>query len=348
MTLLPVDEFGQVSPDDVRTAIGDRTVLVSVMWANNEVGTINPVREIATICHERGVTFHCDAVQAAGTLPIELEGSGIDLLSLSAHKMYGPKGVGALYVRRGSPRIQLKPQIDGGGHERHLRSGTLPVPLIVGFGAACDIAVAERDAERIRLQSLRDRLEAGLAEKIEGLHVHGHRTQRLANNLNVGFDSVDGEALMTRLTKIAVSSGSACTTANPEPSHVPQGDGGPRPGPRGRASALVSAGLRPRKKSIWRSNTSSKPFPGCGVSRPTHRIGNFQLYPQARHPMAFTVVSPVMILLVIVAIVVVVKLVGGATRISRGHVMLDCPQCGKETPSNEPHCRPLRNRTAVN
>lgn len=220
VTRVPVDSFGRVHPDAVSAAIRPETGLVSVMWANNEVGTINPIAEIAAVCRARNVLLHCDAVQALGRLPIDLEQVPADLVSLSAHKVYGPQGVGALYVRRGPRRIVLTPQIDGGGHEQGRRSGTLPVPLIVGFGAACRMAEAEREREQPRLATLRVQLWEAIRTRIPDAVLHGDPEKRLAGNLHVGFPDVDGDALLTGLTKIAVSSGSACTTAAPEPSHV--------------------------------------------------------------------------------------------------------------------------------
>ncbi|MBT4866648.1 MAG: cysteine desulfurase [Planctomycetaceae bacterium] len=220
LTVLPVDKYGMVDPQSVAAAIQPNTALVSVMFANNEVGTINPVAEIGEICHERGVLFHCDAAQAVGKLPVDLADLPIDLLSLTAHKMYGPMGVGALYVRGGDKRIPIEPLFDGGGHERRLRSGTLPVPLIVGFGEACKLAAEVMRDESKRVQQLRDRLWGGLSEAVEGVYLNGHPDLRLAGNLNVSFDGVDGDALMMGLRDIAVSSGSACTSADPQPSHV--------------------------------------------------------------------------------------------------------------------------------
>jgi cysteine desulfurase len=220
LTILPVDRFGAVDPQSVADALRPNTVLVSVMLANNEVGSINPVQEIGEICRRRGVLLHTDAAQAVGRLPIDLTTLPVDLLSLSGHKLYAPKGIGVLFVRRDGPRIRIEPQIDGGGHEQHLRSGTLPVPLIVGLGTACDLARAEMDAEQTRLAALRDRLWQALCAKLDGLTLNGHPTSRLAGNLNVGIAGVDGAALMTGLTEIAASSGSACTSADPEPSHV--------------------------------------------------------------------------------------------------------------------------------
>jgi len=220
LTVLAVDEYGMVDPQKLAAAIQPNTALVSVIFANNEVGTINPVAEIGEICRERGVLFHCDAAQAVGKLPVDLADLPIDLLSLSAHKMYGPMGVGALYVRGGEKRIPIEPLFDGGGHERRLRSGTLPVPLIVGFGEACKLAAEGMCDESKRIQQLRDRLWSGLSQSVEGVHVNGHPDLRLTGNLNVNFDSVDGDALMVSLKDIAVSSGSACTSADPQPSHV--------------------------------------------------------------------------------------------------------------------------------
>ncbi|MCX7418970.1 MAG: cysteine desulfurase family protein [Planctomycetia bacterium] len=219
VTLLPVDRFGQVDPQQVADAITPRTVLVSTMLANNEVGTLNPIVAIGHICRERDILLHCDAVQAFGKLSIDLMELPIDLLSLTAHKLHGPKGVGALVVRRDRRRIPIEPLFDGGGHEQHLRSGTLPVPLIVGFGTACELS-AEMSALAERMSSLRDRLWQRLQSELSDLSLNGHPTARLPNNLNVSFAGVDGEALMTSLKTIAVSSGSACSTAEPEPSHV--------------------------------------------------------------------------------------------------------------------------------
>jgi len=220
VTVLNVDSFGRVGPDDVAKAIQPNTVIVSVIWANNEVGSLNAIREIGAICRARGVLFHTDAVQAVGKLPIDLSDLSVDLLSATAHKLYGPKGVGILFVRRDGHRIDIEPLVHGGGHEQRLRSGTLPVPLIVGFGEACRIAAQELPEESRRLIELRERLWAGLQREMAGLVLNGHPSERLAGNLNVSFEGVDGEALMTGLWGIAVSSGSACTSADPEPSHV--------------------------------------------------------------------------------------------------------------------------------
>lgn len=220
VTYLPVDGDGLVTADQVEEAITSKTVLVSLMAANNEVGTLHPLEEIGGVCKRRGVLFHSDAAQAAGKVSLDVERLGIDLLSLSAHKMYGPKGVGALYVRKQSPRVRLEPQMDGGGHERGARSGTLNVPGIVGFGVACSLCAQEMGAERERLTALRERLRQGIAGALEGVKLNGHPERRLPGNLNLSFDWVKGEALLMALRGVAVSSGSACTSANPEPSYV--------------------------------------------------------------------------------------------------------------------------------
>lgn len=220
VTILPADQFGQVSPQKVEDALRDETSLVSIMLANNEVGTINPVSEIATVCGARNVPFHCDAVQAVGHIPVDIEVLGADLLSVSSHKCYGPKGVGALVVKRGNRRARPEPLFDGGGHENGLRSGTLPVPLIVGFGRACELVHESRIEDATRSQILRDELWTQLSTRLDGLHLNGHSTERLPCNLNVSFEGIDGDVLMNSLKEIAVSSGSACTSAEPEPSHV--------------------------------------------------------------------------------------------------------------------------------
>jgi cysteine desulfurase len=220
LTVVPCDSHGQVSGAAIAGALTDQTVLVSVMAANNEVGTLNPVATIGQLCHERGILFHTDATQAVGKVAIAVEESGIDLLSLSAHKLYGPKGVGALYVRRRDPPVRLAALFDGGGHERGFRSGTVPVPLVVGLGEALALAVSERDSEAARVRGLRDRMQAGLMGRVLATRVNGHPTERLPGNLNVSFAGVDGEALMMAMRDVAVSSGAACTSANPEPSHV--------------------------------------------------------------------------------------------------------------------------------
>jgi cysteine desulfurase len=220
VTYLPVNRFGQVTARQVQDAITDKTILVSVMAANNEIGTLQPIREIGAVCKERGVIFHTDAAQAAGKAPFAVEDSGADLVSLSAHKMYGPKGIGALYVRRRNPHVRLEPLMDGGGHERGMRSGTLPVPNIVGFGKACELCKQERSSEAERLRRLRERLYMELTEGLSDISLNGHPTERLPGNLNLSFADVQGEALMMALKTVAVSSGSACTSASVEPSYV--------------------------------------------------------------------------------------------------------------------------------
>jgi cysteine desulfurase len=198
----------------------DRTILVSVMAANNEIGTLQPIRAIGALCKKRGVLFHSDAVQSVGKVPLDVNDVGVDLLSISAHKLYGPKGTGALYVRSREPRVRLEPIIDGGGHERGMRSGTLAVPIIVGFGAASELCRQEMAGEADRLRRLRDHLEHGLMEGLSDLRLNGHPTERLPGNLNLSFAHVHGEALLARIRDVALSSGSACTTAEPEPSYV--------------------------------------------------------------------------------------------------------------------------------
>jgi cysteine desulfurase len=225
VTWLPVGRDGLVDPRTVEGAIGGRTVLVSIMYANNEVGTIQPVAEIGRICRERGVLFHSDAAQAVGKVPVNVDADHIDLLSISAHKMYGPKGVGALYVRGRDPHVQLSAQMDGGGHERGMRPGTLNVPGIVGLGEACAICEREMDGESARLRRLRDRLRAKLEAELEEVSVNGSMEHRLPHNLNMSFAYVEAESLMMGLRGVAVSSGSACTSANTEPSYVLQAMG---------------------------------------------------------------------------------------------------------------------------
>jgi cysteine desulfurase len=220
LTIMPPDPFGLISAEAVEAALTDRTVLVSVMAANNEVGTLNPIGAIGRLCHDRGVLFHTDATQAVGKIPLDVQADHVDLLSLSAHKIYGPKGVGALYVRRRDPRVRLSALFDGGGHERGFRSGTIAVPLVIGLGEAVALSALERDEESTRLRALRDRLHAGIANRVEAIKHNGHPTLRLPGNLNLSFAYVDGEALMMAMRDVAVSSGSACTAADPEPSHV--------------------------------------------------------------------------------------------------------------------------------
>ncbi len=242
VTFLPVDRLGCVSAEQVDQAITDRTIFVSIMAANNEIGTLHPIGEIAAVCKKRGVLFHTDAAQAAGKIPFDVQSParrrmsdvlrsaednsidshsrGIDLASLSAHKIYGPKGVGALYVRRRDPHVRLEPIFDGGGHEGGLRSGTLPVPLIVGFGTACDLCRQEMRAEAVRLQALRDHLHRGIMNRLPDVYLNGHPTERLPGTLNLSFAHVKGDALMMGMRNVAISSGSACTSASVEPSYV--------------------------------------------------------------------------------------------------------------------------------
>ena len=220
VVVLPVDSDGLLDPQRVADALTDDTLLVSVMYANNEIGVLQPIPEIGAIVREKRALFHVDAAQAVGKVGVDVERDAIDLLSLSAHKFYGPKGVGALYVRRRGRRAELAAQMDGGGHERGLRSGTLNVPGIVGLGAAGDIARQEMEVERQRLAGLRDRLKEKLFASLDGLQVNGSLNRRLPNNLNVSFAGVDGESLLMGLDDMAVSSGSACTSESPEPSHV--------------------------------------------------------------------------------------------------------------------------------
>ena len=220
VTYLPVDKFGMVSPEDVRNAITERTILISVMLANNEIGTINPVKEIGKIAKEKGILFHCDATQAVGKIPVDVQEMGIDLMAFTAHKLYGPKGIGALYVRKKNPRVRIIAQMDGGGHERGMRSGTLPVPLIVGFGKACELCEQEMVQETARLIAMRDRLEASIMKALEETYLNGHPTSRLPGNLNISFAYVEGESLLMGMKDIALSSGSACTSATLEPSYV--------------------------------------------------------------------------------------------------------------------------------
>ncbi|MGH7167205.1 MAG: IscS subfamily cysteine desulfurase [Nitrospiraceae bacterium] len=220
VTYLPVDKTGLVSPDDVRKAITDKTILISIMLANNEIGTINPMKEIGKIAKEKGILLHCDATQGVGKIPVDVQELGIDLMSFTAHKIYGPKGIGALYVRKKAPRVRIAPMIDGGGHERGMRSGTLPVPLIVGFGKACELCEQEMPTESVRLAKMRDRLQAGIMNSLEEVYLNGHPTQRLPHNLNISFAYVEGESLLMGVKEIALSSGSACTSATLEPSYV--------------------------------------------------------------------------------------------------------------------------------
>ncbi len=247
-TILPPEPDGRINLELLRAAILPETILVSVMFANNEIGTIQPIREIGEICRQKDVLFHCDAAQALGKIPVNVEAAHIDLLSMSAHKMYGPKGVGALYVRRRNPRVNLAAQMHGGGHESGLRSGTLNVPGIVGFGEACAIAAEEMDEEAVRVAALRDsllrQLQADAGEV--ALHINGGMTHRLPGNLNVSFEGVDGDALLAGIGEIAVSAGSACSSGR-DSSYVLEALGLP--------PALLQCSVR---FGIGRSNTQAE------------------------------------------------------------------------------------------
>ena len=220
VTYLPVKADGLIDMEDLRRAMDEKTILVSIMAANNEIGVLQPIAEIGKLCHEKGVIFHTDGVQAVGKIPIDVQAMNIDVLSLTAHKIYGPKGVGALYVRRRNPRVQIAAQIDGGGHERGMRSGTLNVPGIVGLGKACAICQEEMATEAVRLQAMRDSLRAKLESHLDYVEVNGSWEHRLPGNLNMSFVYVEGESLLMGINDVAVSSGSACTSATLEPSYV--------------------------------------------------------------------------------------------------------------------------------
>ena len=219
VTYLPVGTDGLVTAESVRAAMTDKTILVSIMLANNEIGTVNPVEEIGAVVKEKGALFHIDAVQGTGKIPFDVEKAKADLVSLTAHKMYGPKGVGALYVRR-KPRVRLTAMIDGGGHERGMRSGTLNVPGIVGFGKAAELALAEMPEESARILAMRERLRKGIQARISDTFVNGSMEHRLPGNLNISFAYVEGEAMLMALKDVAVAAGSACTSASLEPSYV--------------------------------------------------------------------------------------------------------------------------------
>jgi cysteine desulfurase len=221
VTYVPVQPDGLVSVDEIRKAVTDKTILISVMFANNEIGTIQDIAAIGALAKERGVIFHTDATQAAGKVPLNVEAMGIDLLSCTAHLMYGPKGVGALYVRRRAPRVRIAPLLDGGGHERGMRSGTLPVPLVVGFGRAAEICREVMPEESARLRRLRDRLQDMILSSVDETFLNGHPERRLPHNLNISFAYVEGESVLMGLNKeTALSSGSACTSSTLEPSYV--------------------------------------------------------------------------------------------------------------------------------
>ena len=220
VTYLPVEKDGRINLDDLRRAITPKTILISIMYANNEIGVLQPVEEVGKIAKEKGIFFHVDAVQAVGKVPVDVQKDGIDLMSISAHKIYGPKGVGALYVRRKNPRVQLAAIIDGGGHERGMRSGTLNVPGIVGLGKACEICQKEMAAEDARLRGLRERLKNKIFTELDEVFINGSMEHRLPNNINISFAYVEGESLLMGINDVAVSSGSACTSATLEPSYV--------------------------------------------------------------------------------------------------------------------------------
>jgi len=220
VTYLPVQQDGRIDLEDLKRAMDDKTILVSIMFANNEIGVLQPVEEIGKICRERGVFFHSDATQAVGKVPVDVNKQNLDMISISGHKMYGPKGVGALYVRRRNPRVQLTAILDGGGHERGMRSGTLNVPGIVGLGAACDLALKDMPQESCRIAGLRNRLRDKIMAGLDEVYVNGSQEHRLPGNLNISFAYVEGESLLMGINDIAVSSGSACTSATLEPSYV--------------------------------------------------------------------------------------------------------------------------------
>jgi cysteine desulfurase len=220
VTYLPVQKDGRISLDELQAAITDKTILITIMAANNEIGVLQPIAEIGAIAKAKGILFHTDAVQAVGKVPFDVNQNKVDLVSLSAHKLYGPKGVGALYVRRRNPRVLLAEQISGGGHERGMRSGTLNVPGIVGLGAAAALAKAEMATESARLSAMRDRLNAKLHQNLDEIYINGSMEHRLPHNLNISFAYVEGESLLMGINDVAVSSGSACTSASLEPSYV--------------------------------------------------------------------------------------------------------------------------------
>ena len=220
VTYLKVDEYGAIDPGDLKKAINDKTVLVSLMFANNEIGTLNHVKEIGKVCREHGVLFHTDGTQAVGKIPVDVDEMKIDLMSFSAHKIYGLKGIGALYIRSRKPRVNLIEQINGGGHEKGMRSGTLNVPGIVGFGKACEICFGVMEEESKKIMSLRDKMMNAFLENIDYCYLNGHPDKRIPNNLNMSFRFIDSEALMMEMKELAISSGSACTSATLETSYV--------------------------------------------------------------------------------------------------------------------------------
>jgi cysteine desulfurase len=220
VTYMAVQKDGLIDLEELKRAIDDKTILVTIMAANNEIGVVQPLAEIGKLCHERGVIFHTDATQAVGKIPIDVNKMNIDVMSISAHKMYGPKGVGALYVRRKNPRVQISAIIDGGGHERGMRSGTLNVPGIVGLGKACALCMEEMAKESCRMAGLRNRLRENIMGRLDEVYINGSMEHRLPGNLNISFAYVEGESLLMGINDVAVSSGSACTSATLEPSYV--------------------------------------------------------------------------------------------------------------------------------
>jgi len=244
VTVLPVDPSGRLDPARVAAALTPRSALVSIMLANNETGTLQPIAEIAAACREHRVLLHCDATQAVGKMLVDVTALGVDLLSFSAHKLYGPKGAGALFVRRRKPPVRLVPLLDGGGHEQGLRSGTLNVPGVVGFARALELCLSELPQEGARLTALRDRLQGAICSRLAAVTVNGHPGERLPNTVNLSFAGVDGAALLVGLAEVAVASGSACTSADPRPSHVLLA--------LGRSKELANASIR---FSLGRANT---------------------------------------------------------------------------------------------
>ena len=220
ITYLPVDEYGMIHPQQVEDCIKSRTILISLIYANNEVGTINPIPEIGKIAQKHDILFHSDAVQAIGKIDSNVDQLGLDLMSLTAHKMYGPKGIGALYIRSRKPEIELTPMIHGGGQENHIRPGTLNVPGIVGFGEACELSNTAMTEESERISSLRDKLHQALLNRIDRIYLNGHPVKRVAGNLNISFEFVESEALLASFDNIALSAGSACTSGTVQASHV--------------------------------------------------------------------------------------------------------------------------------
>ena len=268
---LPVDSGGHIDLERLEAELAKGVRLVSLMWGNNETGVVHPIASIGALCRERGALFHTDATQAVGKEPIDVDAAHVDLLSLSAHKFYGPKGVGALYLRRKRPRVRVAPLLEGGGHEQERRSGTLNVPGIVGLGAAAELCSVERESEVARLAALRDHLERGLAEQVEGVERNGHATDRLASHSNLSFEGVDAEALLASLPGVCASSSAACTSAKRQPSHVLRALG--VGADRARGSVRFSLGRTttpedievalPRIIAAVRSQRSTGPTPTC-------------------------------------------------------------------------------------